>query len=84
MSYDLSKGIIEGSDGEDIIQINSIVHRLQGLHGGEIAILLLKDNSVIAIGTVIGLPLKDLSGAALLEDIPLTCSINPKTGSILQ
>ena len=44
ISYDLSKGIIEGSDGVDIIQINSIVHRLQGLHGGEIHILLLKDN----------------------------------------
>ena len=84
MSYDLSKGIIEGSDGEDIIQINSVVHRMQGLHGGEIAILLLRDDATPAIGQLLVLPLKDLSGAVLLEDIPLTCSINPKTGSILQ
>lgn len=86
ISYDLSQGLIEGANGEDVIQVNSVVHRLQGLHGGEIAVLLLKeeDGTSQSTGQLLILPIKDLSGAVLFEHIPLSCSVNPKTGSMLQ
>jgi WD40 repeat protein len=87
ISYDLSQGMIEGADGEDIIQINSTVHRLQGMHGGEIAAILLADeqsNPEQPTGQLLMLPIQDLNLAGLFEQIPLAASINPKTGSILQ
>ena len=87
ISYDLSQGLIEGATGQDVIQINSAAHRLQGLHGGEIAVLILVEDNVDSSnprGQILMLPIQDLSGAALFEDIPLSCSINAKTGAMLQ
>lgn len=87
ISYDLSQGLIEGANGADIIQINSPVERLQGLHGGKIAVLMLEDGDSTPEapkGQVLMLPIEDLSAANLFENIPLACSINDKDGSILQ
>ena len=86
ISYDLAKGLIEGANGEDIIQINSSVERLVGLHGGQIAMLFLTDatNTSHQTAQLLVLPLQNIDKAGLFEDIPLASSVNPRTGNILQ
>ena len=80
--YDLSQGMMDGADGIDVLQINSDVHQLVGLHGGEIAVLLLAETETH--GQLLYLPITNLDGANLLENIPLQSSINPKNGHICQ
>ncbi len=87
ISYDLSQGIVEGANGQDIIQINSAVSNLQGLHGGKFAILTMPNdnpNPENPKGQILVLPLEDLSQAGLFENIPLTGAVNTKHGSFLQ
>ena len=73
---------MDGSDGIDILQVNSDVETLVGLHGGEVAVLLLKESDTH--GQLLYLPLQNLEGANLLENIPLQSSINPKDGTVCQ
>lgn len=80
--YDLSQGMMDGADGIDILQVNSTVESLVGLHGGEIAVLLLKESDTH--GQLLYLPINNLDGANLLENIPLQSSINPKDGAVCQ
>ena len=82
ISYDLSEGLVDGAEGIDILQINSEIEQLIGLHGGTVAVLVLKESS--DTGQVLYLPIEDLDGANLIDNVPLSISINPKNGALFQ